>query len=373
MSALLFTSGKFRGCDENNVPLVGGKLYAYAAGTDTPQATYTDSSGVSANTNPVILDAAGEANVYLDGTYKLVLTDANDVPQWEIDNILGATSVLSTITATSTSSVAIAIAPKTFETQSGKAFPIGGFVIVNSNADPTDYMFGQVTAYNDTTLEVDVSVIGGSGTFDDWTISLSGPAGPTGPTGPSGGGTGDMVGSANLQVGVGGVANAATARGNLGLGGAAVLDAGTSANNVVQLDGSANLPALNAAALTALNASNLTSGTAPAARLGSGSAGAGAKVLYDNQTWGTPSAPTDYLGIGTSIFAMQTAGGAGWDEGMTYAGSKIRAMGLTFNSGGAVIDKFLSSTAPSGTWRAMGPSQPTGAANTYATLFTRTA
>ncbi len=56
------------------------------------------------------------------------------------------------------------------------------------------------------------------------------------------------------------LANTATARSNLGLGSAALLTAGVSANNVVQLDGSARLPAVNGSQLTnvsAFNASNL--------------------------------------------------------------------------------------------------------------------
>ena len=46
----------------------------------------------------------------------------------------------------------------------------------------------------------------------------------------------------------------ATARTSLGLGSAAVLTAGTSANNVVQLDGSARLPAVDGSQLTNLPA-----------------------------------------------------------------------------------------------------------------------
>lgn len=59
-----------------------------------------------------------------------------------------------------------------------------------------------------------------------------------------------MVGASNLLQGVGGVANVATARTNLGLGSAAVLNAGTGANQVVQLNGSAQLPAVSGALLT---------------------------------------------------------------------------------------------------------------------------
>lgn len=46
----------------------------------------------------------------------------------------------------------------------------------------------------------------------------------------------------------------------------------------------------NGAQVSSLNATNISSGTVNVARLGTGSAGAGAKVLADNNTWITPSA-----------------------------------------------------------------------------------
>ena len=45
--------------DDNGIPLVGGKLYSYAAGTTTLLTTYTTSAGTVANTNPIILNAGG--------------------------------------------------------------------------------------------------------------------------------------------------------------------------------------------------------------------------------------------------------------------------------------------------------------------------
>jgi len=74
--------------DANGDPLVGGRLYSYIAGTTTPQATYTDESGSTTNTNPVILDSRGEASVWFGaGTYKLALKTAADVDVWTVDNI----------------------------------------------------------------------------------------------------------------------------------------------------------------------------------------------------------------------------------------------------------------------------------------------
>lgn len=82
---------KQRYLDSNGNPLAGGKLYSYQANTSTPQATYTDSTGVTPNANPVILDANGEANVWLDVSlsYKFILKDSTDATQWTVDNVVG--------------------------------------------------------------------------------------------------------------------------------------------------------------------------------------------------------------------------------------------------------------------------------------------
>lgn len=73
----------------DGLPLVGGKIYTYAAGTSTPIATYVDSSATTANTNPIILDSLGQANIWLINTtaYKFVVKDADDVLLYTVDNI----------------------------------------------------------------------------------------------------------------------------------------------------------------------------------------------------------------------------------------------------------------------------------------------
>lgn len=75
--------------DNNGNPLSGGKLYSFEAGTTTPLATYTSSTGGSSNPNPLILDSRGEGSVWLtSGTaYKLRLTTAADVEIWTVDNV----------------------------------------------------------------------------------------------------------------------------------------------------------------------------------------------------------------------------------------------------------------------------------------------
>lgn len=77
--------------DGNGNPLAGGFLYTYQANTETPQATYTDSTGNSENENPIELDANGEAAMWLDPTlsYKFVLKNSLGVTQWTVNNVVG--------------------------------------------------------------------------------------------------------------------------------------------------------------------------------------------------------------------------------------------------------------------------------------------
>ena len=79
---------KARYLDSSGNPLSGGKLYSYSAGTGTPRATYTTRAGSVANANPVILDANGEADVWLTAgvDYKFSLYSSTDVLQWTVDN-----------------------------------------------------------------------------------------------------------------------------------------------------------------------------------------------------------------------------------------------------------------------------------------------
>lgn len=87
---------QFIGAD--GVPLVGGKVYTYAAGTTTPQVTYTDSTGSTANSNPIILDSRGEANIWLgEATYKFKLLDADNVEIWTVDYISAPTTAVSPV------------------------------------------------------------------------------------------------------------------------------------------------------------------------------------------------------------------------------------------------------------------------------------
>lgn len=84
--------------DANGAPLAGAKLCTYAAGTTTPLATYTDSTAVTPNSNPIVLDSAGRASVWVGPKlYKFVLRVGGDgtcttgVVQWTQDNVADTT------------------------------------------------------------------------------------------------------------------------------------------------------------------------------------------------------------------------------------------------------------------------------------------
>ena len=85
--ATLMPEGKQSFNNGAGAPLVGGKVYTYDAGTSTPRATYQDAAGTIPNTNPVVLDARGEATIFWSGSYKAVLKDASDVTIWTVDNV----------------------------------------------------------------------------------------------------------------------------------------------------------------------------------------------------------------------------------------------------------------------------------------------
>jgi len=110
------------------------------------------------------------------------IATAADRVQTGLD-VTAANNYAAALKATSTSSIAIATGSKTFTIQSGKQFAAGQFVLISSDANSANYMHGQVTSYSSTTLVVNVLDIGGSGTFTDWTISVSGSRGTQGPTG----------------------------------------------------------------------------------------------------------------------------------------------------------------------------------------------
>lgn len=84
------TYPKFKAWDRNGDPLVGGQVFSYVVGTDTPTSTFSDVACTIANTNPVILDAMGEADLFISGTVKLVVKDALDNLLFTVNEAAGS-------------------------------------------------------------------------------------------------------------------------------------------------------------------------------------------------------------------------------------------------------------------------------------------
>lgn len=83
----------FQFFNNDGLPLNAGKIYTYQAGSTTPLATYTDSSGLIANTNPIILGTDGRppSTIWLSEGffYKFVLKTSADVTIQTYDNLYG--------------------------------------------------------------------------------------------------------------------------------------------------------------------------------------------------------------------------------------------------------------------------------------------
>ena len=90
--------------DNTGLPLNGGLIYTYQAGSTTPLATYTDVNGTVANANPIVLDSSGRtpAEVWLTYgfNYKFVVKTSAAVTLGTYDNLYGIIGVLNTSTGT---------------------------------------------------------------------------------------------------------------------------------------------------------------------------------------------------------------------------------------------------------------------------------
>jgi len=131
--AVVTPTAKAQFIDAAGIPLAGGFLYTYEAGTTTPQATYTDSTAATANSNPIVLDSRGEANIWLSSAnYKFKLTDANGTEIWTVDNIAAPSTALSPVFSSNVTISANTSGPALLVTQTGA----GAAIRVQDSADP---------------------------------------------------------------------------------------------------------------------------------------------------------------------------------------------------------------------------------------------
>lgn len=83
---------KTRFTNDLGSPLVGGQVYTYFAGTSTNQDSYSDAALTIPNTNPVILDDSGSADIFLKGAYRIRVFDKSGRFIEEQDNVTQAAS-----------------------------------------------------------------------------------------------------------------------------------------------------------------------------------------------------------------------------------------------------------------------------------------
>lgn len=134
--ATISPTPKLQFLDANGNPLASGLLYTYFAGTTVPKTTYTTAAQTTANTNPIVLDARGEANVWLlaGEAYKFVLQNSLSVVQYTVDQVTAA----GTMSTQNANAVAI-----TGGTISGVT--ITGPIIGNVTGDVTGNVTGNLT------------------------------------------------------------------------------------------------------------------------------------------------------------------------------------------------------------------------------------
>ena len=273
---------QFIGAD--GVPLAGGKVYTYAAGTTTPQPTYTDSTGATANSNPIILDARGEANIWLgEATYKFRLTDSVDVEIWTVDYIAAPTTAVSPVLTGNVTISTDSSGPALKITQTGT----GPVLRVQDSSDPDTTPFlinsaglvGLGTAAPAEALDID----------DNGKIQFSAS------------GTARTIISADATN--------------------STFDVSDNRNFVVKTNGGTRVTVSGAGATTLAGALTVSSG-------GANITGTVTATLF--------SGPWANIPAGTAMLFAQTAAPTGWTKSTTHDNKALRVVSGAASSGGSV-------------------------------------
>ncbi len=132
------------------LPLVGGRLFTYIAGTSTKVATYTNAGG-TLNSNPIVLNFRGECRLWIDPqqSYKFVLAppgfdDPPTNPIWTVDDITAAPLAFdnASVATGSVNNVSLSIP----QISSPVAFTRVVFKAANTNTGPTTLQINGGTA-----------------------------------------------------------------------------------------------------------------------------------------------------------------------------------------------------------------------------------
>jgi len=290
--------------DDNGVPLAGGLIYTYNAGTTTPVVTYTTITGTVNNTNPIVLDAAGRTpnEIWLDGgvLYKFVVKTSLGVTVGTYDNMPAVddpTVVNNLITVTGTNTLLGTAEPSVTAYVAGAAY---SFVAVADNTGPVTIDIDGVGARD---ILYDASTVLAAGSITTGkiiTIEYDGTRfqysnGLTSAQIPDGAVTFAKI--QNISTGV-------------------VLGRTTASSGVIEQ--LTTLPAVNGSALTNLNASNLISGDVAKARLATNLNASGSAPFYVCRAW------VNFNGAGTVAI-----NGSGNVTSITDNGTGLYTVNLT--------------------------------------------
>lgn len=215
------------------------------------------------------------------------------------------------VTATSTTSVAIGTGAKAFTVQTGKQFAAGQFIQATNSADSTAYMHGQVTSYNSATgaLVIDSQATNGTGTVASWNISLSGARGTAGTLAGSATGAINELKGANIASAA--TVNLDTATGNLvhitGTTTITSITLASGAERTVVFDGALTLTH-NATTLILPGAANITTAAGDCMKVRGDGSGNVRVVSYTKASGASVVAsPAGWTLLGSPISASNSA------------------------------------------------------------------
>jgi hypothetical protein len=135
MSGSLIPNAKQQFLDANGNPLAGGFVYYYIPSTTTFKNTYQNAALTILNSNPIILDSAGECIAYGVGSFRQIVTDVNGNLIWDQPTVSVLTNDATNVIYTPpfTNAVAETVATKLQEIVSVKDFGAIG----NGSTDDT--------------------------------------------------------------------------------------------------------------------------------------------------------------------------------------------------------------------------------------------
>jgi hypothetical protein len=158
----------FQGVGFGGLPLPFGKLFSYVAGTSTPQATYVDSTQTTPNTNPVILNANGQAAVWLNPllTYKFILQDQFGNQIYTTDQVQGSLTAAALSVILTQQFIGAILYPQTAAESAAGVTPVNLFINFETPVDLRRYGQNGTATPDNAALTSALAVLNGTGVIE---------------------------------------------------------------------------------------------------------------------------------------------------------------------------------------------------------------